>query len=238
MAAAGTRLWTGSVAADIAASTTRPVCVTSEKALANGRRFGCHRILCVLTLEGSDDPVVLHAEALANRFRGELRLLHVVPELSGALLHTESRQQTIVLCPKVSPLSASGNLRHASLARTRHRWLAVRLIHQLIEWLGSTVLTSLWLASRHRAVQMVPASICEHLSGCYRARGFRFRPRLRNSNSSWKEPPRDVLHKHKHKTFVSPSARLVVHFAAAPGCCTSTRAAYPGHCIRPLESAS
>ncbi len=81
-----TRLWTGSVAADIAASTRRPVCLTSEKVLANGRRFRCHRILCVLTLDGSDDPVVLHAEALANRFGGELLLLHVVPEISEALL--------------------------------------------------------------------------------------------------------------------------------------------------------
>jgi nucleotide-binding universal stress UspA family protein len=79
------RSWTDSVAAGILASTSRPVCVTSTKAIANSRPFRCRRIVCVVALDRTDGPVVRYAEALTNRCRGELLLLHVLPEPAEAL---------------------------------------------------------------------------------------------------------------------------------------------------------
>ena len=227
-----TRLWTGSVAADIAASTRGPVSVTSAKALANGRRFRCHRILCVLTLDGSDDPVVLHAEALANRFGGELLLLHVVPELSEALLAYG------IAAADDRPLSES-----VAAQRIRELAAGISCPHSTSIVSGSAYTSISRIARKYGADLAVvgkPSSRCTDGSGLdlRTLLGRLSCPLLSIPTSSakfelsWKEPPRDVLH--KHKPFISPSARLAVHFAAAPGCCTSTRAAYPGHCIRPL----
>ena len=80
------RFWKRSVTAEVMASTRRPVWIADWRSMAAGYRFDCRNVLCVLTLDGSDDPVILQAEALAQRSGGELVLLSAVPESSEQLL--------------------------------------------------------------------------------------------------------------------------------------------------------
>jgi nucleotide-binding universal stress UspA family protein len=80
-----TRFWKWSVTAHVMESTDRPVLVTG---LADtDSRFHCRRILCALTLDGTDGATVLQAEALARRSGGEPVLLSAVPDVSEGLLY-------------------------------------------------------------------------------------------------------------------------------------------------------
>ena len=81
-----TRFWKHSVTGEVMESTRRPVCVTDLRLADTDYRFRSRRILCVLNLDGTDDPLVLQAEALAQRSGGELILLGVVPEIDEGLL--------------------------------------------------------------------------------------------------------------------------------------------------------
>jgi nucleotide-binding universal stress UspA family protein len=81
-----TRSWKHSVTGDVMESTRRPVCITDLRSADTAYRFRCRRILCALNLDGTDDPLVLQAEALAQRSEGELILLGVVPEIDEGLL--------------------------------------------------------------------------------------------------------------------------------------------------------
>lgn len=49
-------------------------------------RFRSRRVLCVLNLDGTDDSLVLQAEALPQRSGGELILAGVVPEIDEGML--------------------------------------------------------------------------------------------------------------------------------------------------------
>jgi hypothetical protein len=71
--------------ADLMISTDRPVHVTGFP--DTDSRFQCRRILCVLTLDGTDSPTILQAQVLADRSGGELMLLSTVPEVSEGLLY-------------------------------------------------------------------------------------------------------------------------------------------------------
>jgi nucleotide-binding universal stress UspA family protein len=75
-----------SIAAELMSSTHRTVCVTSTRSLNTDRPFECRRVLCVVALDGTDDPVLLQAQALAERCSGELILLHIVPEIRESVL--------------------------------------------------------------------------------------------------------------------------------------------------------
>src|SRR5688572_4910315 len=67
-------------------STRRPVCVTHLRRTDAEYRFQSRRILCALNLDGTDDPLILHAEALAQRSGADLILLGVVPDIDEGLL--------------------------------------------------------------------------------------------------------------------------------------------------------
>jgi nucleotide-binding universal stress UspA family protein len=83
------RFWTRSVTTDVMRSTKRPVCVTDLRSANRDYRFRCRRILCMLALDGTDDQLLLHAQALAQRSASDLILLGVVPEVNeGILLET------------------------------------------------------------------------------------------------------------------------------------------------------
>lgn len=81
-----TRFWRRSLSAEVLDSTHRPVLVTSRKHIHADYRFRCRKILCVLALDGSDDPIIECATALAARTGAEIAFLHVLPETSEGLL--------------------------------------------------------------------------------------------------------------------------------------------------------
>ena len=81
-----TRLWRRSLTAEVLASTHRPVLVTSRKHIHADYPFRCRKILCVLALDGTDDPVIGCATALTARTGAEVGILHVLPEISEGLL--------------------------------------------------------------------------------------------------------------------------------------------------------
>jgi nucleotide-binding universal stress UspA family protein len=80
------RSWKHSVTGDVMESTRRLVCITDLRSAETDYRFRCRRILCVPNLDGTDDPLVFQAEALAQRSGGELILLGAVPEINEGLV--------------------------------------------------------------------------------------------------------------------------------------------------------
>lgn len=83
------RFWKTSVTRDVVRCTRRPVCVTDLRSADADYRFRCRKILCMLSLDGTDDQLLLHAQALAQRSGSDLILLGVVPEIDeGILLET------------------------------------------------------------------------------------------------------------------------------------------------------
>lgn len=78
------RLWRRSVAADLANSIERPVCLTRIAAGEAPREFST--IISVVELDGTEEALVRFSEALARRCSATLVLLHVLPEISEALL--------------------------------------------------------------------------------------------------------------------------------------------------------
>jgi nucleotide-binding universal stress UspA family protein len=83
------RFWKHSVTRDVMRRTERPVCVTDLGSADADYRFRCRKILCMLSLDGTDDQLLLHAQALAQRSASDLILLGVVPEIDeGILLET------------------------------------------------------------------------------------------------------------------------------------------------------
>jgi hypothetical protein len=67
------------------------VCITDPGSVDRDNRFSGRRILCVLSLDGTDDSLLWQAEELAQRSGGELILLGVVPGIDeGLLLETVS----------------------------------------------------------------------------------------------------------------------------------------------------
>lgn len=80
------RFWKHSVTRDVMRWTKRPVCVTDLRSADANYRFRCRRILCMLTLDGTDDQLLLHAQALAQRSASDLILLGVVPEVDERIL--------------------------------------------------------------------------------------------------------------------------------------------------------
>lgn len=81
------RFWKHSVTADVMASSRRPVWITDWKSVDDDYHFKSRTILCMLNLDGMDEPVVRHAELLAYRSGGELVLASAVPEGGEHLLH-------------------------------------------------------------------------------------------------------------------------------------------------------
>lgn len=80
------RYWRSSVTEGVLARTLRRVCITDPGSADRDNRFSGRRILCVLSLDGTDDSLLWQAEALAQRSRGELILLGVVPGIDEGLL--------------------------------------------------------------------------------------------------------------------------------------------------------
>lgn len=81
------RFWKRSVTADVMASSRKPLWIVDRKTVEKGYPFQCRSILCLLKLDGTDGPVIRHAEALALRSGGELILASAVPESGEQLLH-------------------------------------------------------------------------------------------------------------------------------------------------------
>jgi nucleotide-binding universal stress UspA family protein len=77
--------WKRSVSAQVAAASSRPVCVAEPAALRRQPSLQGGPILCAATLDGGDYPVLEEAERLALRTGAELILMAVVPEISEAL---------------------------------------------------------------------------------------------------------------------------------------------------------
>jgi len=66
------RFWKHSVTRDVMRWTKRPVCVTDLRSADADYRFRCRRILCMLTLDGTDDQLLLHVQVLAQRSASDL----------------------------------------------------------------------------------------------------------------------------------------------------------------------
>jgi len=81
------RFWKHSVTAEVMASSHRPLWIIDWKAVDDDYHFKCRTIVCTLNLDGTDEPVLQHAESLALRSRGELILASAVPESGEHLLH-------------------------------------------------------------------------------------------------------------------------------------------------------
>jgi len=81
------RFWKHSVAAEVMANSRRPLWIIDWKAIDDDYHFKCRTILCVLNLDGADEPVVRHAESVALRSGGEVILASAVPESGEHLLH-------------------------------------------------------------------------------------------------------------------------------------------------------
>jgi nucleotide-binding universal stress UspA family protein len=81
-----TRIWNKSVAAEVAHRTNRPVWFTRSSVIGTGHSFRLRKILCVVSLDQTDDAVIAHASVLARRSTAEMMLLRVVPEISEASL--------------------------------------------------------------------------------------------------------------------------------------------------------
>jgi nucleotide-binding universal stress UspA family protein len=79
------RYWRSSVTEDVLGRTLRRVCITDPGSADLHNPFSGPRILCVLSLDGTDDSLIGQAEALAQRSRGELILLGVVPGIDEGL---------------------------------------------------------------------------------------------------------------------------------------------------------
>ena len=78
------QVWSKSKTSAIVADTRCPVSVAKAGASTPaGVRF--RRILCVVSLDGSDDAAVRYADAFAARTGGELHLMHVLQEMPEAL---------------------------------------------------------------------------------------------------------------------------------------------------------
>ena len=93
------RVWKDSLAASIVASTHRPVWVTKKEAISPAAHKTLRRILCLVSLDGTDESVVRYAESITAKTGGELHLLHVIPEVPDPLVgHSfaaiESRRMT------------------------------------------------------------------------------------------------------------------------------------------------
>ncbi|MEO8098541.1 MAG: universal stress protein [Acidobacteriota bacterium] len=80
------RYWKPSVTDKVMQSTPKPVYLANRVSVDKGSNFRCRRILCVLNLDGTDGPVIHHAQALAERFDGALILLGIVPSVDEGLL--------------------------------------------------------------------------------------------------------------------------------------------------------
>jgi nucleotide-binding universal stress UspA family protein len=80
----GKRLWKSSIADHIGVCTDRPVCVSQISAGPPPSDF--RSILCVVALDGTDDPIVSVGAELAQRSDATIVLLHVIPEVSEGLL--------------------------------------------------------------------------------------------------------------------------------------------------------
>jgi nucleotide-binding universal stress UspA family protein len=78
------RFWKRSAATGIAAVTDVPVCITRLSSPALPTAF--RSILCVVALDGTDEPLVRFSEEVAQRCDATLVLLHVIPEVSEALI--------------------------------------------------------------------------------------------------------------------------------------------------------
>jgi len=78
--------WRNSVTEDVLGRTLRRVCITDPGLADRDNRFSGRRILCVLSLDGTDDSLLWQAEELAQRSGGELILLGVVPGIDEGLL--------------------------------------------------------------------------------------------------------------------------------------------------------
>lgn len=62
------------------------LCISKRRAVQTDYRFQCRRILCYLNLDGSDEPAVVQATAVAQRSGGELILIAAIPGISEGLL--------------------------------------------------------------------------------------------------------------------------------------------------------
>ena len=78
------RVWRKSTAAAIARATDRPIYLTDRSAPPLSSAF--KSFLCVVALDGTDDPLVRFSEELAQRYDATLVLLHVLPEVNEGLM--------------------------------------------------------------------------------------------------------------------------------------------------------
>lgn len=80
------RCWRRSVTGAVMKLTETPVCVAGSSPRQREAGGDYRRILCLLKLNGKDEPVVMQAQALAERTGGRLILLAAIPEVSEGLL--------------------------------------------------------------------------------------------------------------------------------------------------------
>ena len=134
------RLWTASVAADIVTSTRRPILVTKAKKAGPIPHMPFRRVLSV-SLDGTDESAVRYADSITATLQGELKLVHLIPEVPEALYVGPRRSSGAEWQNELLP-AACRNCRTASVLRTAHPYWAVRLVRRSDEVLGNLAPTS------------------------------------------------------------------------------------------------
>jgi nucleotide-binding universal stress UspA family protein len=78
------RFWKKSAAAALASETDRPIWLANLSPAATATDF--QSLLCLVALDGTDDPLVRFSEEMAQRFDATLMFLHVLPDVSEGLI--------------------------------------------------------------------------------------------------------------------------------------------------------
>ena len=81
----GIRFWHKSVLADILLRTDHAVMVVPDSSEWGGSQR-TRSVLCIVQLDGTDDPLIHRAAAIASRLNADTTLMHVVPEINEGTL--------------------------------------------------------------------------------------------------------------------------------------------------------
>jgi hypothetical protein len=81
-----TGIWRRPVTAEIPGLMDLLVYVANLPPLGKDYRFECRRVICVLNLDGTDDPIIDSPAAVASRTGAQIELLSVLPKVSEGLL--------------------------------------------------------------------------------------------------------------------------------------------------------
>jgi nucleotide-binding universal stress UspA family protein len=119
-----------SIASRLLTLTPRPVQLWNTRAAHDAAPFRCRQLLCVLELDGRDEPLIEAAKELSARTGANLEVMHVVPPISEALLLTSVGEPD-------RPLSSA---------------VAAKRLRNLRDLLPSVMTTSILVGERQKSI--------------------------------------------------------------------------------------